>query len=326
MNYVNFGSAGVKVSPLALGLGLRGQDDEAAAQHLIEHVIAQGINLIDCANVYGPMDDRANIGRSEVVLGRAIKGKRDDLIITSKAASPIGQGPNDRGASRVHLLREIERSLKRLDTDYVDVYIVHTPDQTTPLEETLRALDDIVRMGKARYVGFSNYNAWQICRAQWIAERINATPLMCVQNQYSLLHRRLENEMFPLARTLGVGIMAYSPLAVGLLSGVYRPGQPAPAGSFWATPHNGARYTEAMQGQIGEVIKTLFELAGQLGKTPAQLAIAWVLSHPEISVAISGADTVEQFDDVLGGVGWELDAEVRQRLDAVSTQPQVLLD
>ncbi|MCB0104696.1 MAG: aldo/keto reductase, partial [Caldilineaceae bacterium] len=188
MDYVNFGNAGVKVSPLALGLGLRGQDDEGTAQYLIEHAIARGVNLIDCANVYGPMDDRANIGRSEIVLGRAIKGKRDDLIITSKAASPIGKGPNDRGASRVHLLREIDRSLKRLGTDYVDVYIVHTPDQTTRLEETVRALDDIVRQGKARYIGFSNHSAWQICRALWIADRIHATPLMCVQNPYSLLN------------------------------------------------------------------------------------------------------------------------------------------
>ena len=325
MDYVNFGSAGVKVSPLALGLGLRGQDDEGTAQYLIEHAIARGVNLIDCANVYGPMDDRANIGRSEIVLGRAIKGKRDDLIITSKAASPIGKGPNDRGASRVHLLREIDRSLKRLGTDYVDVYIVHTPDQTTRLEETVRALDDIVRQGKARYVGFSNHSAWQICRALWIADRIHATPLMCVQNPYSLLNRKLEGEMFGLARELGVGIMGYSPLAVGLLSGSYVPGQPAPAGSLWATRRKDW-YDKAMQGTVGEVITSLIALAGDLGKTPAQLAIAWVLSHPEISVAISGADTTEQFDDVLGGVGWTLDAEVRRRLDEVSAPLQMVLD
>lgn len=325
MNYVNFGSAGVKVSPLALGLGLRGQDDEANAQYLIEHAIARGINLIDCANVYGPMDDRANIGRSEVVLGRAIKGKRDDLIITSKAASPIGKGPNDQGASRVHLLREIDRSLKRLNTDYVDVYIVHTPDQSTRLEETMRALDDIVRQGKARYVGLSNHSAWQVCRAQWIADSIHATPLMCVQNPYSLLNRKLEEEMFGVARELGVGIMGYSPLAVGLLSGVYQPGQPAPAGSLWATRRK-EWYDRAMQGAVGNVIGTLIELAGEVGKTPAQLAIAWVLSHPEISVAISGADNVEQFDDVLGSVGWQLDTEVRRRLDEVSAPLQMILD
>lgn len=325
MNYVNFGAAGVKVSPLALGLGLRGQGDEAAAQHLIEHAIANGINLIDCANVYGPMDDRANVGQSEVILGKAIKGKRDDLIITSKAASPIGKGPNDRGGSRVHLLREVERSLRRLQTDYVDVYIVHTPDQTTRLEETVRALDDIVRQGKARYIGFSNYSAWQICRALWIADRIHATPLMCVQNPYSLLNRKLEEEMFGLVQEQGLGVMAYSPLAVGLLSGAYKPGQPAPAGSLWATRRK-EWYERAMQGSVGKVITALHEQAAALGKSPAQLAIAWVLSHPEISVAISGADTVAQFDDVLGAVGWRLDDEVRQRLDDVSAPLQMILD
>jgi len=325
MNYVNFGNAGVKVSPLALGLGLRGQDDEADAQYLIEHAIARGINLIDCANVYGPMDDRANIGQSEIVLGRAIKGKRDDLIITSKAASPIGKGPNDRGTSRVHLLREIDRSLKRLNTDYVDVYIIHAPDQTTRLEETVRALDDIVRQGKARYVGFSNHSAWQVCRALWIADSIHATPLICVQNPYSLLNRKLEGEMFGVAREVGVGIMAYSPLAVGLLSGAYIPGQPAPAGSLWATRRK-EWYTTAMQGTVGEVVKRLISVAGELGKTPAQVAIAWVLSHPEISVAISGADSIEQFDDVLGAVGWELEDDVRQQLDEVSAPLQMVLD
>lgn len=325
MEYVNFGKAGVKVSPIALGLGLRGQGDEAAAQRLIEHAIDGGINLLDCANVYGPMDDRANIGRSEIVLGKAIKGKRDDLIITSKGGSAIGKGPNDRGTSRVHLLREIERSLQRLETDYVDVYIVHVQDETTPLEETVRALDDIVRQGKARYVGLSNHKAWQVCRALWIADDLHTTPIMCVQNPYSLLNRRLEEEMFGLARNQGLGIMAYSPLGVGLLSGAYKPGTPAPAGSLWATRRKDW-YDKAMQGTVGAVINRLHELASALGKTPAQLAFAWALSHPEISVAISGADTIEQLDDVLGAVGWTLDDSIRQQLDEVSAPLQMVLD
>jgi len=325
MQYVNFGSAGVKVSPLALGMGLRGQGDEAAAQRLIEHAIDQGINLIDCANIYGPMDDRANIGRSEVVLGRAMKGKRDDLVITSKVASTVGAGPNDQGLSRYHILREVERSLQRLETDHIDVYLVHVPDATTGQEETMRALDDVVRSGKVRYIGCCNYAAWQVCRALWLADTLHTTPFICVQNPYSLLNRKLEGEMFGLVRALGLGVMAYSPLAVGLLSGAYRPGQPAPAGSLWATRRKDW-FDKAMQGTVGEVIQTLHELAGAIGKTPAQLAIAWVLSHPEISVAISGADTVDQFDEVLGGVGWTLDLEVRRRLDEVSAPLQMILD
>ncbi|MEZ4728095.1 MAG: aldo/keto reductase [Caldilineaceae bacterium] len=279
MDYVNFGAAGVKVSPLALGLGLRGQADEAAAQRLIEHAIAQGINLIDCANIYGPKDDRANIGQSEIVLGRALKGKRDDVVITSKVASAVGKGPNDRGLSRFHIMREVERSLQRLDSDHIDVYLVHVYDSTTPQEETIRALDDLVHSGKVRYLGCCNYTAWQVCRAHWIAHTVNAIPFMCVQNPYSLLNRRLEQEMFGLVRELKVGCMVYSPLAVGLLSGAYVPGRPAPAGSLWATRRKDW-FDKAMAGGVGEVINTLHRLAGDLGKTPAQLAIAWGFIPP----------------------------------------------
>ncbi|RIK34298.1 MAG: hypothetical protein DCC55_33320 [Chloroflexi bacterium] len=325
MDYVNFGSAGVKVSRLALGMGLRGQADEAAAQRLVEQAIDQGINLIDCANIYGPMDDRANIGRSEVVLGRALKGKRDDVVITSKVCGRLGPGPNDAGLSRYHILREVERSLKRLDTDHIDVYLVHSFDPETPLEETVRALDDLVRSGKVRYVGCCNYAAWQVCRALWVADSIHANAFMCVQNPYSLLNRRLELEMFGLVRDRGLGVMAYSPLAVGLLSGAYKPGEPAPPGTLWATRRKEI-FGKTMQGHVSEVVTSLHQAAAELGKTPAQVAIAWVLSHPEITCAISGADTVDQLNDVLGGVGWELPSETRQRLDDVSAAMSMILD
>ena len=325
MNYVNFGAAGVKVSPLALGLGLRGQGDAAAAQRMIEYAIDQGVNLIDCANIYGTMDDRDNIGQSEIVLGRALKGKRDHVVITSKVAGALGPGPNDGGLSRLHILREVENSLKRLETDHIDVYLVHVYDPTVPQEETVRALDDLVHSGKVRYIGCCNYAAWQVCRALWLADSINATPFMCVQNPYSLLNRRVEQEMFGLVREVKLGYMAYSPLAVGLLSGAYKPGQPAPAGSLWATRRKDW-FAKAMASDVGEVINTVHRLAGELGKTPAQLAIAWVLSHPEVTVAISGADTVEQFDDVLGGVGWTLDPDVRKELDDVSAALTMILD
>jgi aryl-alcohol dehydrogenase-like predicted oxidoreductase len=325
MEYINFGSAGVKVSRLALGMGLRGQADEAAAQRLVEQAIDSGINLIDCANVYGPMDDRANIGRSEVVLGRALKGRRDDVVITSKVFGRLGPGPNDAGLSRYHILREVERSLKRLDTDHIDVYLVHSFDADTPPEETIRALDDLVRAGKLRYVGCCNFAAWQVCRALWVADSLHANAFMCVQNPYSLLNRRLELEMFGLVRDRGLGVMAYSPLAVGLLSGAYKPGEPAPAGTLWATRRKEI-FGKTMQGHVSEVVTALHETAAELGKTPAQVAIAWVLSHPEITCAISGADTVEQLNDVLGGVGWVLPADVRQRLDDVSAAMSMVLD
>lgn len=317
MEYVNFGKAGVKVSPLALGLGFRGQGDEQAAQRLIEHAIDSGINLIDCANIYGPNDDRDNIGQSEVILGKAIKGKRDDVVITSKVCSQIGQGPNDYGLSRYHIMREIDRSLKRLDTDHIDVYLIHVTDNTTPQEETIRALDDLVRSGKVRYLGCCNHQAWEVCKALWIAESINATPYMCVQNMYNLLNRDLETEMFGLVREEGLGVMCYSPLSVGLLSGVYDPDEPPPDGTLWATRYR-EEFDRRMSGATGNVINTLKRLSDEIGKTPAQLAVAWVISHPEVSVAISGSDTIEQLDDTLGGVGWELDAEIREELNDVS--------
>ena len=316
MEYVNFGKAGVKVSPLALGLGLRGQGDANAAQRLIEHAIDSGINLIDCANIYGLMDDRANVGRSEEILGKAIQGKRHDVVITSKVFSQMGTGPNDAGLSRYHIMREVERSLKRLNTDHIDVYLIHAYDETTPQEETIRALDDLVRSGKTRYIGCCNHQAWQACKALWIADRVNATPYMCIQNMYNLLNRDLETEMFALVREEGLGVMCYSPLAVGLLSGVYSPDEPPPAGTLWAARQD--EFAHRMSGATGQVISTVKRLAAELGKTPAQLAVAWVLSHPEVTIAISGSDTIEQLDDTLGGVGWELDSTVREELDEVS--------
>ena len=316
MEYVNFGKAGVKVSPLALGLGLRGQGDANTAQRLIEHAIDSGINLIDCANIYGLMDDRANVGCSEEILGKAIQGKRDDVVITSKVFSQMGTGPNDAGLSRYHIMREVERSLKRLNTDHIDVYLIHAYDETTPQEETIRALDDLVRSGKTRYIGCCNHQAWQVCKALWIADSINVTPYMCIQNMYNLLNRDLETEMFGLVREEGLGVMCYSPLAVGLLSGIYSPDAPPPAGTLWAARQD--EFSRQMRGATGQVILTLKRLAAELGKTPAQLAVAWVLSHPEVTIAISGSDTIEQLDDTLGGVGWELDPAVREELDEVS--------
>ena len=317
MEYVNFGNAGVKVSQLAFGLGLRGQPDELEAQRVIEHAFELGINFIDCANLYGPNDDRANIGQSEVVLGKALKGKRDNVVITTKVAAAIGSGPNDEGLSRYHVMREVERSLKRLDTDYIDIYLVHCFDQFTPLEETIRTLDDLVHMGKVRYVGCCNYAAWQVCKSLWIADRINAVLYICVQNLYNLLNRQMEMEMFSLIRDMGLGAMAFSPLAVGLLSGIYSPERPPPVGSLFAT-RNREDFPRMMEENVTQVISAVNRLASELDKTPAQLALAWVLSHPEITVAITGADTIEHLNNNVGAIGWELDDNVRDQLDSVS--------
>lgn len=318
MEYVNFGKAGVKVSPLALGLGFRRQSDSVAAQSVIEHAIDLGINFIDCANVYSVGTDQDGIIRSETVLGKALRGKRDDVVITTKAASPIGSGPNDAGLSRYHIMREVDRSLTRLNTDHIDIYLVHVFDESTPLEETIRALDDLVRAGKVRYIGCCNYEAsWRICKALWIADTINATPYMCIQNQYSLLNRSLEREIFGLVREEGLGVMVYSPLGVGLLSGANLPGA-FPPEALWENRNPRLEHGKSIQESANGVISSVKQLAGEMGKTPAQLALAWVLSHPEITVAIIGCDTMDQVAENVGALGWTLDESVRDKLDAVS--------
>jgi 1-deoxyxylulose-5-phosphate synthase len=317
MEYRPFGSAGVRVSPLALGLGLRGQADEQAVERLIHAALDGGVNLFDCANIYGPMDDRAYAGRSEEILGRVLKPVRDQVVITSKVTSPVGRGPNDQGGSRYHVMREVERSLRRLDTDRIDVYLLHQFDATTPLEEQLRALDDLVTQGKVRYVGVCNFQAWQVCRALWLQDRLGADPLITVQNPYSLLNRSLEQEMFPLVRALGLGVMAYAPLAVGLLSGAYTPDAPPPPGSLWGDKRRD-RFAETLSGRPADVLAAARAVAERSGATVAQVALKWVLSRPEVTVAISGADTEAQMRDNLGAVSLEVAPEDLQLLSDVS--------
>lgn len=325
MDYVNFGSSGLQVSRLALGLGLRGQADEREAERLIRRAYERGINLFDCANVYGLMDDRAYAGRSETILGRALKDVRDDVVITSKVVSRVGPGPNDRGGSRYHILREVERSLKRLGTDRIDVYLLHAFDPSTSLEEQLRALDDLVRQGKVRYVGVCNYQAWQVCRALWIQQTIDAAPLITVQNPYSLLNRGLEAEMFPCVRSLGLGIMAYAPLGTGLLSGTYRPDAIPDTSTLWGGRRRES-FQRTMNGRAAEVLSVVRAIAVETGATAAQVALRWVLSHSEITVAISGADTDAQIDENVGATDAPLAPEHRERLDEVSAGLGMVLD
>ncbi len=325
MEYINFGRAGVKVSRLAFGLGLRGVSDPDAAERLMEHAVERGINFIDCANVYGLNDAREYAGTAEQILSRVLKRHRDDLFISSKVCSRVGDGPNDAGLSRYHIMREIDRTLARLETDHIDVYILHSYDETTPLEETLRALDDVVRAGKTRYVGVSNFQAWQVLKTLWTQSSAGLDALICIQNPYNLLNRALEREMWPAQRDQGFGVMTYSPLGVGLLSGIYAPGQDAPPRSLYATGRLGNLEKE-MNATAGAVLELLKEIAAAHGKTVAQTAMNWVLSHPEVSVAITGADTTEHMDENIGAVGWSITAQDRERLDEVSSGGDRVLD
>ena len=325
MDYTNFGTAGLKVSRLAFGLGFRGQSDPKEAERVVERAIELGINFLDCANVYGLNDDRANAGTSEQILGRVLKRHRDDLVISSKVSGRIGTGPNDSGLSRYHIMREIDRTLSRLDTDHVDVYILHTYDENTPLDETLRAMDDLIKAGKTRYMGVSNFQAWQVLKARWIQDQLGLEPLICIQNPYNLLNRELEREMWPAQRDQGFGVMTYSPLGVGLLSGNYTAGQAPPAGSLYATIR-AEHFAQQMDATAQATLESVREIAAAHGKTPAQTAINWVLSHSEVSLAITGGDTVEHMEENVGAVGWSMTAEERAKLDEVSSGQQRVLD
>lgn len=316
MDYVKLGRSGLKVSRLCLGTAFRGYwnghtDAETAAQ-TIYRAVEGGINFIDCANYYFG-------GRCEELLGKAIRamGNRDDLVITTKVWSQIGEGVNDRGLSRFHIMREIERSLKRLQLDYVDIYLLHNVDPDTPLDETLRAFDDLVRQGKVRYVGACNFTAAQVVEALWTAERGAMDRWAILQNQYSLLHRyEIEPELIPLCERFGLGMMTYSPLAIGLLTGRFRHGQTPPADSPWAK--SAERYAHFMNGRSDRLVARLIEIGRDQDSTAAQVAIAWLLDHPQITAPIIGPDRPEHVEEVLGALSVELSAEQRAELDSLS--------
>lgn len=325
--YVNFGKGGVMVTRMALGLGFRGQHDADEAKKTISTALDGGLNLIDCANIYGLGDDRRRAGTSEIILGELMqdRGDRDDIVITSKVSSPVARGVNDHNTSRWHIMREVERSLKRLQTDRIDVYLIHHFDETVGYEERTRALEDLVRDGKIRYTGVCNYQAWQVVQTLRVQDRINAGNLITVQNPYSMLNRELEDEMFPMVRTTGLGIMAYSPLAVGLLSGDYDPDRMPSNMSLWGNRRSHA-FNRVVRGAAADVIRTNADVANRIGATPAQVAQAWVLSHPEITISISGADTPEQMEDNLGALEVDLSSEDLATLSQASDRLRIVLD
>ena len=317
MQYVNLGKSDLKVSRIALGLGFRGQSSANDAKRLIEHAIESGINFIDCANKYRLMDGNSDESdehdSSEEILGQVLASQRDKVVITSKVGAEGGFGFDGGGCSRDNIMQQVECSLGRLCTDHLDVYLLHVFDPLTPLDETLRVMDDLVRSGKVRYVGCANYQAWQVCKSLWLAERMETLAFVCVQNNYSLLNRGLEREMFPLVQDQGLGVMAFSPLAIGLLSGRYVSGDAPPDGSLWSKRRE--EYDLVFKGDVPAVMKTARTVAAERGRTLAQLAINWILAHEEVTVAISGSDTIEQLDENLGAIGWELSEEEMAKLN-----------
>lgn len=293
MQYRNLGRTGVKVSRLCLGtMMFGGPAPEADSIRIIHRAIDDGINFIDTANIY-------NAGESEVVVGKAIADRRHQVVLATKGRQAMGTGPNTSGATRLHLMRELDNSLRRLGTDFVDIYYVHTPDYETPIEETLRALDDMVRSGKVHYIACSNFRAWRLCEALWTSQRLNLHAFCCVQPLYNMVNRDIEVELLPLCQEYNIGVVSYSPLARGILTGKYKPGETAPEGSRAARKDPRMLQAEWRE----DSLKVAAEIAAHCqsrGVSPSQFALAWCLANPIITSIIIGPRTLEQYEDNLG--------------------------
>ena len=323
MRYRQLGRSGLRVSVLTLGtmtfggkgvFAKTGETDLAGARRLVDRCIEAGINLFDTADVY-------SWGVSEEILGEALEGRRDRVLITTKARMTMGEGPNDAGLSRQHLIEACEASLKRLGTDWIDLYQLHEWDGQTPLEETLRALDDLVRAGKVRYVGCSNYAGWQLMKALGIAERRGLERFVSQQIHYTLEAREAEYELVPIAVDQGIGIMVWSPLAGGLLSGKYRRGQPHPPGSRHLTDWGEPPIRD--EGRLYAIVEELVAIGAERGVAPAVVALAWLLGRPGVATLVVGARSEAQLDANLAAAELELSAEEVARLERVSALPLI---
>lgn len=316
MQIRKLGRTGLKVSHLCLGTMTFGNAqwgcDEATSHKIVDAFLDAGGNFLDTADVYAD-------GVSEEITGRALRGRRHQVVLATKVAGPVGPGPNDVGLSRRHILDAVDASLRRLGTDFIDLYQVHGYDPTTPLDETLRALDDLVRAGKVRYIGCSNYSAWQLMKALGISRELGTARFDCLQPQYSLVCRSIEREHLPLCREEGVGVIPWSPLGGGLLTGkIRRDAGPPPDSRAAVDEMNRERFRSERNLAIAECVA---EVARELGRTPSQVALAWVAQQPGVTAPIFGARTLEQLHDNLGAADLVLEPAVLDRLDRVSALP-----
>lgn len=308
MEYRRLGESGLSVSLLGLGGNTFGRhfqfgkyNDQTATTAIIERAFELGINLIDTGDMYAA-------GDSERYIGKAVAGKRDKFVIASKVGLPFGDGPNDGGLSRAHIMNSIEGSLRRLGTDYVDIYYAHRADSLTPIEETLRAFDDLVRQGKVRYLACSNYAAWQIAQAGEVAKQRGYTPYSVCQSPYNLLEREIETELIPCCREYRMSIVAYWPLAQGVLAGKYRRSEPIPEGTrAWQNP------SKPLAKQLSDknlaTAELLADWANARGHSLSELAIAWLVSNPIVSSVLTGVTSIEQLEGNARAIAWSLSAE-----------------
>jgi aryl-alcohol dehydrogenase-like predicted oxidoreductase len=320
MDYRYLGKTGLKVSELCLGAMTFGRETTEEVSHqILDRFAEAGGNFIDTANVY-------TRGVSEEILGRWLKGKsRDHFVVATKVRFPMGEGPNDMGLSRKHILTAVEASLRRLDTDYIDLYQVHGWDGATPLEETLSTLDSLVGSGVVRYLGASNFSGWQLQKAVDVSRHMGWEPFVCLQPLYNLLDRQLELELLPVCENEGLGVIPWSPLRGGWLTGRYRRGMKAPPEGTRVQAATERGWSEAWEAYDNErtwsVLDELFAVAEEAGKTPAQVALNWLLQRPGVTAPIIGARTLEHLESNLGASGWSLSDEQMNRLNRVSEQP-----
>ncbi|MEZ4658452.1 MAG: aldo/keto reductase [Caldilineaceae bacterium] len=317
MQYNLLGKTGVKVSQLCFGtMSFGGDADEATSAAMFKRCRDAGINFFDTANVYSG-------GRSEEILGRLMKGSRDELIITSKVFGAVGKDVNARGLSRRHITKAVEDSLRRLNTDRLDLYFVHQHDYNTPIEETVGVLDDLVRQGKIVYPAVSNWSAWQTAKALGIAERKNLARFECMQPMYSLAKRQAEVELLPLAQSEQLGVIPYSPLGGGLLTGKYtRANRPA-SGRLVENQMYMKRYQEDL---FYEVAERFTNYAQEQNMHPATLAVAWVMAHPAVTAPIIGARNLEQLESSLAAVDVKMTPEWRAEMAALAPEPPPATD
>ncbi|MDP2327701.1 MAG: aldo/keto reductase [Dehalococcoidia bacterium] len=307
MEYRNLGRSGLQVSVVGLGTNNFGMRmDAGQAADVVHACLDQGITLFDTADIYGGR------GKSEEFLGQALKGRRDEAIVATKFAGPMGEGPLRSGGSRRYIMQEVEASLRRLDTDYIDLYQMHFPDPKTPQDETMRALDDLVTSGKVRYLGNSNYAGWQIANAAWIAKSEHLTPFVSAQNQYSLLDRRIEAEVVPAAREFGLSILPFFPLASGLLTGKYKRGQAAPEG---ARLSSGPQADRLLTEQNYDTVEKLEAFAQERGHTILELAFSWLASLDYVGSVIAGATRPDQVAANAAAASWRLTSEEMAEVD-----------
>jgi|TARA_B110000438_G_scaffold131537_1_gene127663 aryl-alcohol dehydrogenase-like predicted oxidoreductase len=317
MKYKILGKTGIEVSELCLGtMSFGGQADEKESAKIFKQCREAGINFFDCANVYEK-------GESETILGKLIQGNRNDLVITSKAYFPTSNDVNARGGTRKHIMTAINESLNRLNTDYIDIYFLHRFDDLTPIEETLRVLEDLVKSGKVLYLGASNFAAWQIAKAVGISEKNCWNRFECIQPMYNLVKRQAEVEIFPMAVSENIGVINYSPTGGGLLSGKYAGIKRPKIGRLIENKMYEARYNDSKMFDVAEKFATLSK---KLGYSPISLAIAWAKSHPAVTAPIIGGRNTEQLKDSIDSLKIEMTSELREKISNISIDPPPATD